>query len=192
VRFVAAAVHPSRFPRGGQSEVAFVGRSNVGKSSLINSLLGDARAARVSGTPGRTQVVHFHLVNEAFFFVDLPGYGFARAPAQVRERFADLIESYLAGREALVLAVLLTDGRHPPMASDLGMAAWLGAKGIPFAVVLTKIDKLPRGSWERAREEASRAFEAPDVLVHSSKTGEGRKGLWQIIERRIGVGRTTR
>ena len=189
-RFAAGATEPERFPRGDKREVAFLGRSNVGKSSLINSLLGDARQARVSRTPGRTQQVHFYLVNEAFYFVDLPGYGFARAPARVRERMTDLIDTYLSGRAPLAVALLLVDGRHEPMEADLAVAAWLRARKIPHEVVLTKMDKVPRGRWSQARSGAAKALGAEKVAIHSSKTGEGRKDLWQIIERRIGAGRT--
>jgi GTP-binding protein len=184
-RFYVGAAHRSQFPKGDRPEVAFLGRSNVGKSSLLNSLLGVNRLARVSGTPGRTQQVHFYLVNEAFFFVDLPGYGYARAPARVRERFTDLIESYLSDRRTMAVAILLTDARHEPMASDVGMAAWLAARKVAFQVVLTKADKVPRGSWKAMREKAGQAFGTENVIMHSSTTGEGRKNLWQIIDLRI-------
>ena len=170
--------------------MALVGRSNVGKSSLLNSLLGTSGPARVSRTPGRTQQVNFYLVNEAVFFVDLPGFGYARAPAAVRERFTDLIEEYLSGREKLVEVLQLVDSRHEPMDSDIALSRWLAARGLPFQVVLTKIDKLSRGRWEKSRAAAARALGAESVVIHSSSTGEGRKELWQIIEHRIGWGRT--
>ncbi len=169
--------------------MAFLGRSNVGKSSLVNSLLGDPRLARVSRTPGRTQQVHFYLVNEGLFFVDLPGYGYARVPERVRRDLTRLIEEYLTGRERLKVAVLLVDSRHEPMAADVAMGEWLRAREIPFQVVLTKIDKVPRGDRKRKSEEASLTFGTADVIIHSSKTGEGRKDLWQIIGHRIGWGR---
>lgn len=172
--------------------MAFLGRSNVGKSSLINSLLGTSGLARVSRTPGRTQQVHFYLINEALFFVDLPGYGYARAPAAVRERLAGLIEEYLSGRDRLALAFMLVDSRHDPMEADIGLSRWLLARGLPFQVVLTKIDKLSRGAWERTRTRAREALGAENVVIHSSKTGEGRKELWQIIDHRIAWGRTGR
>ncbi len=185
-RLYASATQRSRFPNDGRPEVAFLGRSNVGKSSLINSLLGGPAVARVSATPGRTQQVFFYLVDDAFFVVDLPGYGYARAPAAVRERLPDLIEAYLTGRDTLAVAVLLTDARHEPMKADLEMVDWLKAEGLPFLLILTKIDKLARGRWEPARQRAARAFGTDNVVVYSSKTGEGRKDLWQIVRRRIG------
>jgi GTP-binding protein len=180
-RFYAGAEHRSQFPKSDRPEIAFLGRSNVGKSSLINSLLGGPVMARVSRTPGRTQQVHFYLVDDEFFFVDLPGYGFARAPVRVRERLVGLIEDYLSSRRRLVTAFLLVDARHEPMEADLAMGAWLLANKIPFSLVLTKIDKVPRGRWKAAREGAQREFGADDALIHSSKTGEGRNNLWKII-----------
>jgi GTP-binding protein len=188
--FHIGAAHRSQFPAGDRPEVAFLGRSNVGKSSLINNLLGSSRLAKVSRTPGRTQQVNFFLVNEAFFFVDLPGYGYARAPAEVRERLAELIEEYLEGTDRLAVAFMLVDSRHDPMEADVALSRWLRARGLPFQVVLTKIDKLSRGVWERSRARASRELGAENVVIHSSKTGEGRKELWQIIDHRIGWGRT--
>jgi GTP-binding protein len=188
-RFVVGAAHRSQFPAGDRPEIAFVGRSNVGKSSLLNSLLGTSGPARVSRTPGRTQQVNFYLVNEAFYFVDLPGYGYARAPAVVRERFAGLIEDYLSGRERLVAVFQLVDSRHEPMDSDIALSRWLAARGLPFQVVLTKVDKLSRGNWEKTRATAAKALGAHSVVIHSSSMGEGRKELWQIIDRQIGWGR---
>src|SRR5262249_28859055 len=105
-------------------------------------------------TPGRTQQVNFYLVNEALFFVDLPGYGYARAPAAVRERLAGLIEEYLEAGSGLKVAFVLVDARHAPMAADVAMSRWLRARDLPFQVVLTKIDKLSRGTWERTRSRA--------------------------------------
>jgi len=165
--------------------VAFLGRSNVGKSSLLNSLLGVGGLARVSRTPGRTQQVHFYLVNEAVFFVDLPGYGYARAPARLRESLIGLIEDYLTGRDTLALALLLVDSRHEPMPADVDLARWLAARKIPVHVVLTKVDKVPRGRWKQTRERAIAALDTENVIIHSSRTGEGTKNLWQIIDHRI-------
>ncbi|MBI3449514.1 MAG: YihA family ribosome biogenesis GTP-binding protein [Acidobacteria bacterium] len=186
--FFAGAADRSRFPAGERHEIAFIGRSNVGKSSVINSLLGVTGLARVSRTPGRTQEVHFYLINGAFFFVDLPGYGYARAPEQVREQLSGLIDAYLTARDRLRMVFLLVDSRHEPMESDVALSRWLTARGTPYQVVLTKIDKLSRGAWEGTRLRAGKALGADNAVVHSSKTGEGRKKLWQIIEHRIGWG----
>jgi GTP-binding protein len=182
-RLLATAAGRSQFPIDRRSEVAFLGRSNVGKSSLINSLLGGPAVARVSGSPGRTQQVFFYLVDDAFFVVDLPGYGYARAPLRVRSTLPVLIEEYLTGRERLAVAVLLVDSRHEPMEADLAMGAWLRSEGHPIQLVLTKIDKLSRGRWKQAQRRAAEAFDVENVLIHSSKTGEGRKELWQIVHR---------
>lgn len=185
-RLYASATRRSVFPDDGRPEVAFLGRSNVGKSSLINSLLGGPAVARVSATPGRTQQVFFYIVDDAFYVVDLPGYGYARAPAGIREGLPGLIQAYLTGRKVIVAAVLLVDARHEPMKSDLEMGAWLGAEGLPYLLVLTKIDKLARGRWQEARKRAASAFGTDNVLIYSSETGEGRKDLWQIVRRRTG------
>lgn len=166
--------------------MAFLGRSNVGKSSLLNSLLGVDRLARVSATPGRTQQVSFYLVNDALFFVDLPGYGYARAPARVREHLVDLVEEYLNQQRNRVAAMLLVDCRHHPMESDVAMAAWLAARRGFFQVVLTKADKIPRGEWKSAIGRAAESLGTTNVIIHSSISGEGRKQLWQIIDQRIG------
>jgi GTP-binding protein len=191
-RHSASATRRSQFPKDRRPEVAFLGRSNVGKSSLINNFLGGPAVAKVSRTPGRTQQVHFYLVDDAFYVVDLPGYGYARAPVRVRERLSNLVEAYLTGREMLGAALLLVDSRHEPMEADLAMGAWLRAEGLPVQLVLTKIDKLPHGRWQQARERAKGAFGIEDALIYSSKTGEGRKNLWQIVRRQIGQGQTAK
>src|SRR5205085_7220896 len=129
-------------PRDGRSEVAFMGRSNVGKSSLINSLLGAKGLAKTSSTPGRTQLINFFLINEAFRFVDLPGYGYARVPGAVKREWGPMIEKYLASRPNLVLSILITDSRHEPSKLDLLMRDWLTEQAQPFVIVATKADKL--------------------------------------------------
>jgi GTP-binding protein len=189
-KFYTGAERRSQFPTGDRPEIAFIGRSNVGKSSLINSLLGGPSNARVSKTPGRTQQVNFYLVDDSFFFVDLPGYGYARAPARVREKLAELIGLYLEGRERLATAVLLVDARHEPMEPDRAMGAWLKARKTPFELVLTKIDKLPRGRWKGTRDRATRDFGTDQALIYSSRTGEGRNNLWQTIHQRIALLKT--
>src|SRR5690349_10476727 len=136
--FAGGAVDDRGYPRDGRAEVVFLGRSNVGKSSLINSLLGKKKLARTSNTPGRTQQINFFLINEQFYFVDLPGYGYAKLSKTQREQLQRLIQKYLAQREALVLSILLVDSRHLPTDMDLQTKSWFENRAKPFLVVLTK------------------------------------------------------
>src|ERR1044072_6998324 len=136
--FVKSAFEESQWPRDRRPEVAFMGRSNVGKSSLINSLLGVKGLARTSNTPGRTQLIHFFLINDAFHFVDLPGYGYGRVPTDIKKLWGPMIEKYIATRPYLMLSILITDLRHEPTQLDLLMRDWLDARGRPFIIVGTK------------------------------------------------------
>ena len=161
--------------------VAFVGRSNVGKSSLLNRLAGIRGLARVSRTPGRTRQVNYFLVDERFSFVDLPGYGYARVPAGVREEWGPLSEAALLRHGGTDLTILLVDGRRPPTDLDRQMAEWLTQKGLEWIPVLTKMDKL-RAS-ERRTAAAATADMAGDraVIATSARTGEGIAPLWKAI-----------
>src|SRR5712664_2132670 len=141
-QFLKSALKEADWPRDKLPEVAFLGRSNVGKSSLMNSLLGVRGLARTSSTPGRTQLINFFLINEAFHFVDLPGYGYARVPRDVKKHWGPMVEKYLATRAGLVLSIVITDSRREPTELDLLMKEWLEARGKPFIIVATKADKL--------------------------------------------------
>ena len=180
------AVHGGRdLPRDGRPELALAGRSNVGKSSLLNRLLGCAALARVSRTPGRTRAIHFYLVDRRFYVVDLPGYGYARASRSERARWGELIEGYLRSPRPGRSALLLVDGEVGATPLDRQAAAYLDEAKVPFAVVATKIDKVPRGRRARAlaavRETLTLAAERP-VHAFSSHTGEGTRELWRYIE----------
>jgi len=186
--FVKSAFEASQWPQGARPEVAFLGRSNVGKSSMINSLLGVKGLARTSNTPGRTQALNFFLINERFYFVDLPGYGFARAPREVRESWGKLVTDYLAKRDALVLSIHIVDSRHEPTTLDLQLRRWLLSQGKPFLTVATKSDKL---SQNEARKNLARAEKVLDevgqgagggLLAYSAATGRGRERVWHAIE----------
>lgn len=182
--FAGSATGPRGFPRDRQPEIAFAGRSNVGKSSLLNRLLGRRKLARVSRTPGRTQTINFYRINGAFYFVDLPGYGYARVSERVRRSWAPMVEGYLQGREVLKVVVMIVDARHPPTPLDQEMRAWLRAARIPHLVVLTKVDKVKRGARRRSREDAAAALEIrdpQDVLLFSAVTGEGERELWRHL-----------
>jgi GTP-binding protein len=167
-------------------EIAFSGRSNVGKSSLINTLLRRTRSklARVSATPGKTQALNFYRVNDLFFVVDLPGYGFARVPQATRDGWARLIEGYLAGSDALRGVVHLVDARHKPTTHDRQMVSYLSEIGVPALIVLNKIDKLSRSERGAAiaRAVADLGVDESQLLPFSARTGEGRDELLEAIE----------
>jgi GTP-binding protein len=183
-----SATTPDRFPRDGAPQIAFMGRSNVGKSSLINRMLGTRGLARTSKTPGRTRAIHFYRVNRRIDFVDLPGYGYARVPRPMREEWKGLVEAYLEGAMGAPgpdLAVVLVDARHPPTDMDQELVDWLRSTGRKARIVLTKIDKLPRGQWKAAVAAAATALGAPpDALPIpvSAVTGEGIPALWRVVD----------
>jgi len=181
--FYRSAGTPADFPRDGLPEVAFLGRSNVGKSSLLNALLGARSLARVSSTPGRTQTVNFYRVDEALYFADLPGYGYAKVPEAVRGTWERLVRSYLEGRAPLALCVFLVDARHEPMAGDLALRGYLDELGLPFLLAATKADKLGRGELQQRLRglRAGLGDGAVDVLAVSASAGTGLAPLWNSI-----------
>jgi GTP-binding protein len=185
--FAGTAADPSQFPREGLPEVAFAGRSNVGKSSLINALLNRRNLARTSKTPGKTRAIQFFRVEGDLLFADLPGYGFARVARTLREDWGPLIEGYLAGRVCLKLLVLLLDVRRDVTRDDRDLLDWLARAGVPALVVLTKADTLSR-SQQAARERVIRSglglADKPLLLV-SARTGAGKNDLWREIRRRV-------
>jgi GTP-binding protein len=161
-----------------------MGRSNVGKSSLINSLLGIRGLARTSSTPGCTQKINFFLINDAFYFVDLPGYGYARVPLEVKRGWGQMIERYLAKRPNLVLSIIITDLRHAPTSLDLQMKHWLTARGKPFIVVATKADKLSNNELKVNLSRASEALGSA-VIPYSAITRAGANQIWKEISKRL-------
>ena len=188
--FAGSAASPEGFPRDGLPEVALLGRSNVGKSSLLNALAGVRNLARVSSTPGRTRLVNFFRARSELYLVDLPGYGYSRAPEAVRRGWERLVTSYLVGREALALCVFLVDARHEPMDGDETLRAYLDHHGLPYVVAATKADRLGRGEVHRRREALLRGLgkRALDVVAVSAATGAGVDALWRTI--RAAVERT--
>jgi len=186
--FVTSAVSPEGYPREGFPEIAFMGRSNVGKSSLLNSLLGNRKIARTSSTPGRTQLINFFRVNGAILFVDLPGYGYAKVPEKVRAQWGPMVENYLANRSELVLSILLIDSRHPPTANDLRLKSWLEQTELPFVVVSTKADRLSNNQLRTSLREAGQrlGMSGEEIFPYSSVTGRGGDRLWRVIDERIG------
>jgi GTP-binding protein len=193
-RFDRATARAEDEPRPLGGDVVFLGRSNVGKSSLINALLGVTGLARTSNTPGRTQTVNFYRVNRAHFFVDLPGYGYARAPKSVREKWGPMVEGFLERRrEAIALAIVLLDSRHEPSELDRTMLLWLVDRDIPRIVVGVKADKLSGNDRSKADRELRRAFPTAEdgvaPFLVSAVTGLGIKELWRHVDEALAAHR---
>jgi len=184
-RFVKSATRPEDFPRDQRPEIAFCGRSNIGKSSLLNALTNAHGLARTSSSPGRTQTINFFLIDDRLYFVDLPGYGYAKAPKAVRESFGGMIESYLHDREQLRLAVMLVDSRMPPTDSDVMMKRWLDHHEIPNAVVLTKADKISRNQLSQALHKSVQTLKTKEIIPFSAVTGSGKDELLARIRSAI-------
>jgi GTP-binding protein len=182
-RFIISAVRPDQFPPDAEAEVAFLGRSNVGKSSLINALVGAGGLARTSSRPGCTQSVNFFQVDGGYRFVDLPGYGFAKVPQEKPGEWKKLVEEYLLGRGALRLSVVVLDARRGWMEKDLELKDWLGFHGRPFVVAVTKIDKLKSQKERHQSRSALRRKYEGEVLECSAVTGRGVREIWQAISK---------
>ncbi len=175
VEFAGAIGRPGQAPPADLRQVAIAGKSNVGKSSLVNAVVGRKRIARVSGTPGKTREINFYRINGRFFLVDLPGYGFARAPEAVRNAWRKLVEDYLSHNDRLDGLVLLIDCRRGVQEADRQLLDYLSADEIPVLVVLTKMDKLNRSGRSKAVADLRKALEVPadQVVATSAQTGEG-------------------
>lgn len=191
VEMVMSAVRASQYPTDGLPEVAFVGRSNVGKSSLTNVLINRKSFARTSSQPGKTQTLNFYKVEDQIFFVDVPGYGYAKVSKKAREEFAVMIGEYLRTRETLKGIVQLVDARHMPSKEDIEMYNWLTSDdiGLPVLVVATKADKISRGKWNKAEADIKRGLQFnPDVSdfeIFSSETKYGKDNVWDWLEARM-------
>lgn len=183
--FVKSAFGKSHWLHDGLPEIAFLGRSNVGKSSLINSLLLRKGLARTSNTPGRTQSINFFLINGSFYFADLPGYGYARVSKTMRNDWGKMAEEYLAERRDLALCVQLIDARHEPTSLDKQLNEWLLFNQKPHIAVATKADKLSRNELQKSLKTARSVFLDTRIIVYSSQTGVGRDDLWSEINRAV-------
>jgi GTP-binding protein len=183
--FIKSAFAEEHWPNNPLPEVAFLGRSNVGKSSLINSLLATKGLARTSSTPGRTQSLNFFLINNRFRFVDLPGYGYARVPKNVKAGWGEMATNYLAKRPELVLSIQIVDSRHEPTTQDLQLNDWLEHHAKLRAVVATKSDKLSNNELRQSLERTRRAMNTERVIAYSAATGRGREEVWRTIEAAI-------
>jgi GTP-binding protein len=183
--FLKSAFKEADWPRDSKPEIAFLGRSNVGKSSLINSLLSVHGLARTSSTPGRTQSLNFFLVNDQLKFVDFPGFGYARVPKKIKSSWGEMATGYLAKRRQLVLSIHIVDSRHEPTKQDLQLHEWLEESDKPRLVVATKSDKLSNNELRKNLERIARVLNDDSVMAYSAKSGRGRDELWRAIKSAI-------
>lgn len=182
--YIISAAGPGQYPGEGQPEIAFAGRSNVGKSSLINRLVNRKTLARTSSSPGKTRLLNFYYINKDFYFVDLPGYGFAKVARDIKAQWGKMIEDYLKNRPNLKAVVHLIDIRHAPSMEDRQMHDWLKHFGIPVIIAATKADKIPRGKWQKHTRliiESLQPLPDSPVIIFSAETGQGRDEMWAAI-----------
>jgi GTP-binding protein len=186
--FVISSTDVEKCPKTLLPEYAFIGRSNVGKSSLINMLTGWNNLAKVSVKPGKTRLINHFMINSEWYLVDLPGYGFASVPKTEREKWEKFIRKYLTKRENLYCVFVLVDSRHEPQKNDLTFMQWLGEYEIPFSIIFTKTDKLGKNALTRFKASYTEKLletwdELPDMFTSSSEKGEGRDEILGFIER---------
>ncbi|AOO75613.1 YihA family ribosome biogenesis GTP-binding protein [Latilactobacillus curvatus] len=191
VEMVMSAVAASQYPTDQLPEIALSGRSNVGKSSLINKLINRKSYARTSSKPGKTQTLNFYRVENALYFVDVPGYGYAKVSKKQREKFGQIIEAYLTSRSNLKGLILLIDGRHEPTDDDIAMYVFAKYYDIPVLVVATKMDKISTGKWNRQEKIIKEALDFNPVdqfVCFSALTGAGKETVWEWIEKQCAIG----
>ncbi len=179
--FVRSSFSKEHWVTDGLPEIAFLGRSNVGKSSLINSLLLRKGLARTSNTPGRTQSINFFLINGSFYFADLPGYGYAKVSKVMRADWGKMAEEYLAQRDELALCVQLIDSRHKPSPLDVQLNEWLVFNDKPHIIAATKADKLSKNDMQKSLKSAREVFANTPIIAYSAQSGIGREQLWSAI-----------
>ncbi len=185
---VISAVKPEQYPGEGYPEIALAGRSNVGKSSFINKMINRKNLARTSQRPGKTQTLNFYNINDSLYFVDVPGYGFAKVSKKEKEKWGRMIEEYLTISERLKGVVQIVDLRHPPSNDDVMMYDFLKHYGIPVLVVATKADKIPKGKWQKHLKIVKETLEMEaddETIVFSAETAQGKDQAWSAIERLI-------
>ncbi len=187
--FVTSAVKPSQYPPADLPEIAFAGRSNVGKSSLINTLVNRKRLVKTSSTPGRTRLINFFVINGILSFVDLPGYGYANVPAFVQKSWGPMIETYLSTRETLKGVVLIMDIRRIPGQKELDLIDWFKHFDIPGILILTKADKLSKTKQIKQHILIAKTLfiDKEDLILFSAKTRQGKDAVWDAVEKLIGI-----
>lgn len=182
---VTSAVHPSQYPKDNFPEIALAGRSNVGKSSFINKLLGRKNLVRTSSKPGKTRTLNFYNINDQFYFVDVPGYGYAKVSKSEREKWGRMMEEYFETREQLRAVVLVVDSRHKPTQDDIQMYDYVTYLNIPLIVVATKVDKLSKNKMNKYINDIKKVFQANDnvpIIPFSAITGVNKDKVWAILE----------
>jgi len=179
--FMISAYNYKDYPRHNLPEIAFSGKSNVGKSSLINTIVNRKNLAIISSRPGRTQSINFYNIDDKFSFVDLPGYGFARVPDKVQEEWRELVNDYLYERPNLQAIIQIVDARHQPSSDDKMMVDWLQSVELPFIVVATKVDKISKNKRKKQREIITKALNIDNITFFSAKNGEGNKEVSAFI-----------
>lgn len=188
VELLISAVRPAQYPEGDLPEFALAGRSNVGKSSFINKMIGRKSMARISSKPGKTQTLNFYKLEEDLLFVDVPGYGYAKVSKSERAAWGKMIETYFTSRHVLKAVVLIVDLRHPPTADDCMMYDFLKHYNIPCIVIATKADKIPKGKWDKHKKIVKDELQMENgdpLIVFSSETGLGFDAAWKEIESRM-------
>lgn len=188
VELVISAVRPDQYPEDGLPEFALAGRSNVGKSSFINKMIGRKSMARISSKPGKTQTLNFYKIEEKLFYVDVPGYGYAKVSKSEREAWGKMIERYITDREPLRAVIQIVDLRHPPSRDDVAMYEFMKHFEIPCIIIATKADKIPKGKWDKHKKIVRTTLDmdkSDPLIVFSSETGLGKDEAWQEIESRM-------
>ncbi|HOQ06301.1 MAG TPA: ribosome biogenesis GTP-binding protein YihA/YsxC [Clostridiales bacterium] len=187
-KFELTAIKPEQYPEGDLPEIALVGRSNVGKSSLVNSLLNRKGLAKVSSEPGKTRGINFYNVDDTMYLVDLPGYGYAKVSKQEKASWAEMIETYLHTRRQLKLVIMLVDIRHTPTEDDRLMYRWILDRGIAHMVIATKADKISRGRIQGRLSEIRKVLGIKadvSLTAYSSETGQGKEQVWRDLEKAV-------
>ena len=180
--FIKSAFEEDHWIEDDLPEISFLGRSNVGKSSLLNSLLNRKKLAKTSNTPGRTQSINFFMINEGFYFVDLPGYGYAKVSKKMRMEWGNMAEDYLSKREQLAISIQLVDSRHDPTKLDKQLYDWLTFHDKPNLIVATKADKLSNNKLSKSLKKIKEVMPESNVIAYSSVTGRGKEAVWAEIE----------
>ncbi|OFU48131.1 MULTISPECIES: ribosome biogenesis GTP-binding protein YihA/YsxC [Aerococcus] len=185
VEFLISAVRPEQYPASTIPEIALAGRSNVGKSSFINTMINRKKLARTSSKPGKTQQLNYYQIEDLFYFVDVPGYGYARVSKTEKAKWGEMLETYFTTRENLVLALLVVDFRHKPTKDDIQMKEFMDYHGVPYFVIATKSDKIKKSQWNKHLSDIYKTLglESIDqILPFSAETKNGRDEAWEIIQ----------
>lgn len=188
VELVISAVRPDQYPEDGLPEFALAGRSNVGKSSFINKMIGRKSMARISSKPGKTQTLNFYKIEEKLFYVDVPGYGYAKVSKSEREAWGKMIERYITNREPLRAVIQIVDLRHAPSRDDIAMYEFMKHFEIPCIIIATKADKIPKGKWDKHKKIVRTTLDMDKndpLIIFSSETGLGKDQAWLEIESRM-------